>query len=123
VPLHRKLIPDVPEPPCAWHYLPVAHHVQIGRRHHLTLTNHDGSVIHTTVATPEHATLLEPYLHLFNLEQLDPWTNGPAYLPVEQTDDSWQFSAAGAHFDGVAATDSETATPNRTNPYRRLAFQ
>lgn len=123
VPHHRKLTTDIPDTPVTWHYLPVIHHKQQDSRHNLTLTDHDGSVIRTTVTSPEAAELLEPYLHLYELEKRAPWTHSPAFVPVEPTADGWQFSTAGALYDREAATGSGTAENPRSDPYRRLSFQ
>lgn len=114
---------DQPDTPVAWCYLPVVHHNHSGTQHHLTLRDQDGSVIRTTVAAPEHASLLEPYLHLHALEQRDPWTHGPAFVPVEELDGCWQFSVTGALYDRQALTVSETDQEPNTDSYRRLSFQ
>lgn len=123
MPPYRKLTSDLPDTPANWHYLPVIHHIQLEGRHYLRLTDHDGSVIRMTVSTPDVVDLLAPYLHLYELEQLDPWTHGPAFLPVEQTDDGWQFSAAGALYDRQVVTGSGTEDGAGVKPYRRSTFQ
>lgn len=120
---NRKLTSDLPDTPVTWHYLPVTHHTHREGRHHLTLTDHDGADVRTTVVSPEAANLLEPYLHLYKLEQQDPWTHSPAYIPVEQTEGQWQFSTAGALYDREVVTDSGTAEADEMKPYRRLTFQ
>lgn len=114
---------DQQDTPVTWHYLPVIHCRKLDSGVQLILTDHDGSVIRTTIANPEHVDLLDPYLHLYELEQRDPWTNGSAFVPVEQTDGRWHFSAAGAHYDRLAATDSGTAEVGDAIPYRRPTFQ
>lgn len=123
MPHTRKLTSELPDPPVVWYYLPLTHYKQLDGRHHLRLTDHDGSVIRTTIADPEHVALLEPYLHLYELEQRDPWTHGPAFVPVEELYGSWQFSTAGALYDRRAATGSGTADAGNANPYRRPTFQ
>ena len=88
-------------PLVTWNYLPITHVHQAGSVVTLTLTDERlGFPVRLKVAAPEDVELLQPYLDLFRLEQQAPWTNGPAYLPVQLTADSqWTFSLAGARYD------------------------
>lgn len=111
------LSPDVADVTIHWHYLPVVHHKRSDGKHHLDLTDHDDRRVHVALPYPEHDSLLAPYLAQYRLELQDPWTHGPAYLPVERAKNGgWVFSTAGAEHDRQALTGSEAEEEGPTKP-------
>lgn len=105
----------VETPLVTWNYLPVTHVHRLDGSVSLTLIDdqQDGPV-RLRVTDGNELDLLSPYLHLFRLEQMDPWANGPAYLPVRRTTAGlWAFSPEGARHDA-----SLLAKPD---PFRKLA--